>query len=136
MIDKELLYSPARKDLSYSAYVIYNFLRSKTIGTLSAAIDIDIKYSYSNLVKDSGICIETVRTCIIGLENKGFIDLKEQGGLKSGGKSCNIYRLSMRFLNYGTAKFEPGTMKKQHGLRTHCGFAAMHNKKTKRTYKK
>jgi hypothetical protein len=129
-IDKSLFFSAARKELSSSAYVVYTCIRSKTIGQLNeTACNENIKYAYSSLVKDTGLSIGTVRKCLIELENLGFIDLHEQGGLKSGGKSCNVYRLSMRFRDYGTDKFIAGILKIQHGLREHCGFAPMHKKK-------
>ena len=93
-IDRSLFLSAARKELSSSAFVVYTCLRSKTFGELNEAIcKENITYAYSSLVKDAGLCIQTVRNALIELENKGFIDLKEQGGLKSGGKSCNVYRL-------------------------------------------
>ncbi len=132
LIEKDsLLYGHAFKALTGSAYKLYSILRAKTYGTLPGACGEDIKLPYSILVKDTGLSIQTVSSCLIELENMGFIDLIERGGLKSGAKSCSIYRLSMRFRDYGTDKFKPGEMKKLKGVRRHCGFAVMHARKQK-----
>jgi DNA-binding transcriptional ArsR family regulator len=131
LIEKSrLLYTSVFKDLLGNAIKIYLLLRAKTYGTFNqGAYEKDIKLPYSILVKDSGLSIGTVRSALIELENKGLIDLKEQGGLKSGGKSCNIYQLSTRFKKYGDDDFQPGTMKKLKGKMNHCGFAVFQSRK-------
>jgi hypothetical protein len=115
--------------LSGSALKIYCVLRTKTYGTLPAACDWDISLPYSIIIKDTGLSNQTVRNGVVELENLGFIDLIEQGGLKSFGKTCNIYRLSMRFQDYGTPKFKSGIMKKYPGSKPGCGFSKMHEKR-------
>jgi DNA-binding transcriptional ArsR family regulator len=127
---KSLLYTQVFKGLHGSALKIYLLLRAKTYGALSrGAYEEDITLPYSILVEDSGVSIGTVRKALVELENKGLIDLKKQGGLKSGGKSSNIYRLSMRFEKYGEDDFQPGTMKILKGKMNHCGFAVVQSRK-------
>jgi len=116
MIDKTLIESDAFKQLKGTAFKVYTFLRSKAYGDLMAASGKRIPMAYSTIVKVTGISISTVRDSIIKLENMGFIDLIEQGGLKSGGYSMNVYAISMRFKKFGTDEFENGTMKKQTGV--------------------
>ncbi len=123
-----LLYTAAFKALSGSAFKLYCVLRAKTYGTLPGACDEDIKLPYSILVKDTGLSIQTVSSGLIELENMGFIELIDRGGLRSGGKHTSVYKLSMRFRDYGSDKFQPGNMKKLKGAKSYCGFAAMHKK--------
>ena len=80
-----LLQSEAWKKLSGSAAKVYIFLRSKAFGPLQRAMQVEIKIPYSIIEADTGLSRQTVRNAIVELENKGFIDLIEQGGLKSGG---------------------------------------------------
>jgi DNA-binding transcriptional ArsR family regulator len=131
LIEKSrLLYTSVFKDLLGNALKIYLLLRAKTYGALSGgAYEENITLPYSILVEDSGLSIGTVRKALVELENKGLIDLKKQGGLKSGGKSSNIYRLSMRFEKYGEDDFQPGTMKILKGKMNHCGFAVFQSRK-------
>jgi hypothetical protein len=68
------------------------------------------------------------RNAIVELENKGFIDLVSQGGLKSFGCTSNVYKLSTRFIDYGKEIFKSGKMKKEKGLDDR-GFAKVHKQK-------
>jgi DNA-binding transcriptional ArsR family regulator len=119
---KLLLNSEAYKSLKDSSVRIYIFLRSKTIGTLTSngendPINNEIKISYTLIEQDTGLSRQTVRNTIIELENKGFIDLVKQGGLKSFGCTSNVYRLSTRFFKYEQKElFKPGKIKKEKGL--------------------
>jgi DNA-binding transcriptional ArsR family regulator len=117
MIEKDLLMeTDAFKKLKGNAFKVYAFLRSRVYGDVWAVNGTEIPMSYKLLVKVTGISISTVRTALISLENLGFIDLVEQGGLKSGGHEMNIYSISTRYMKYGTEEFKEGTMKKQKGV--------------------
>lgn len=112
---KELLQSEAWQSLNGSSVKVYLFFRSKTIGPLrgTTATAKPIKTPYSIIAGDTGLSRQAVRNAIIELENKGFIDMTEQGGLKSGGYSMNTYALSTRFYKWGQpGLFEPGLLKK------------------------
>jgi len=53
-----------------------------------------------------GFSPSTFSKVIQELVRRGFIDPVDKGGLKSDGKSCNLFRLSNRWLKYGTKDFE------------------------------
>jgi len=118
MLEKKLLLqSRAWKELTGSAVKVYIFLRSKTAGPLSGTktyspTNSDIKIPYSIIASETRIARQSVRNALIELENKGFIDLAQQGGLKSGGYTMNTYRLSIRFFLWETPEFKTGNLKK------------------------
>ena len=65
----------------------------------------EITFSYKEARTKLGISDSAFRNAIDELRNKGFLDIAETGmGLY---KSCNLYRLSDRWKQYGTDKFEP-----------------------------
>jgi hypothetical protein len=122
MLEKrELLGSNAWKKLTGAAVKVYLYMRSQTLGHISEAINYEIKKPYSIIAQDTGLSRQTVRNAIIELENVGFINLFKQGGLKSGGLSVNVYRLSIRFYKYDSPLFKPGEIRKVHGI-VHAGF--------------
>jgi len=83
----------------------------------------DLKLPYSIIAKETALSRQQVRDALLELDSKGFIDLATQGGLRSGGYTTNIYRLSLRFFAYGTPDFKEGTMKKAHNVK-HSGWGA------------
>lgn len=99
--------------LSRKALQTYLFLRSKTIGSIYGdSTTKDIKMPYSIIMKETRQSKQQVRDALLELDATGFIDLIKQGGMKSGGYSMNIYRLSKRFMEHGTPDFKEGTMKR------------------------
>jgi hypothetical protein len=134
---KDVLKFTAYKSLNGSALRLYIYFRSKAIGPLKdvakyCPLDKEIKAPYSIIKEDTGLSQQSVRNAGIELENNGFIDLVSQGGLKSGGYTSSIYKLSTRFFNYGKDTFESGKMKKEKGTDDR-GFAKVH--KTEGKYK-
>jgi hypothetical protein len=123
--------------LNGSALRLYIYFRSKAIGPLKdvakyCPLDKEIKAPYSIIKEDTGLSQQSVRNAGIELENKGFIDLVSQGGLKCFYLSSNVYKLSTRFINYGKKEFEPGKLKKGKGV-DYNGFGKVH--KTEGKYK-
>jgi hypothetical protein len=117
MIETDLLMeTKAFKKLKGNDFKVYAFLRSRVCGDVWAVCGIEIPMSYSLMVKVTGISISTVRSAILELDALGFIDLVKQGGLKSGGRSMNIYAISKRYMKYETEEFKEGKMKKQTGV--------------------
>lgn len=66
----------------------------------------DFHLSYSE-GKTYGFAYSTFSKIIKELIAKGFIDPEAKGGLRSDGKSYNLFRLSRRWEKYGTQDFEP-----------------------------
>jgi DNA-binding transcriptional ArsR family regulator len=130
---KDLLKSTAYKSLSGSALKLYIFFRGKAVGPLRDnskyfPLEKEIKAPYSIIIEDTGVSRGAVSLALKELENKGFIDLVKQGGLKSFGYTSNIYKLSTRFINYGKYTFKDGKMKKEKGFDDR-GFAKVHKQK-------
>jgi hypothetical protein len=128
-----LLGTQAWKELKGASVKVYIFLRSKTYGSLRDPETVrgEIKVPYSIMEKETGLSRQSVRNAILQLENLGFIELKEQGGLKSGGYGTNIYTLSLRFSRYGTSMFEKGQLKKEQNVRGR-GFGKVWEKRKRR----
>jgi hypothetical protein len=117
MIDADVLKSAAWKHLNGSAAKLYVLLRSKTFGPLNNAIKNPLKISYEAMISGTGLTRQTIRYNLIALENLGFIDFKQHGGLKSGGLSSNEYVISQRFLKYDTPLFQKGAERKHPGYK-------------------
>jgi hypothetical protein len=66
---------------------------------------IEFSFSYSE-GKRLGFATATFSNVIKALVKKGFIDPVDKGGLRSNGKSYNIFRLSRRWEKYGNADFK------------------------------
>jgi DNA-binding transcriptional ArsR family regulator len=131
---KDLLKSKAYKSLKGSAVKVYIFFRGKAVGPLRDStkyvpLDKEIKAPYSIIIEDTGLSRGTVRKALLELENKGFIDLVKQGGLKSGGYTSSIYKLSTRFIGYGKDTFESGKMKKEKDV-DYKGFGKVHKQRS------
>ena len=65
----------------------------------------EFSFSYSE-GKRVGFASGTFSNVIKALVRKGFIDPVDKGGLRSDGKSYNIFRLSRRWEKYGNADFK------------------------------
>ena len=65
----------------------------------------EFSFSYSE-GKRLGFASATFSHIIKELIKKGFIDPVDKGGLRSDGKSYNIFRLSKRWQQYGNADFK------------------------------
>jgi hypothetical protein len=112
LIDADVLNSTAWKKLNGGAKGLYVFLRSKTFGQLNNAAKSPFKISYEVMISGTGLSRQTVRDSLIKLENAGFLDFTQRGGLRSGGLSCNEYKVSQRFLKYDSPLFQAGAEKK------------------------
>jgi hypothetical protein len=134
MVEKSIMKTPAWRKLNGSSVKLYLFLRSKTFAGLEVAITKTFKMPYSIMGEETGLARSTVRNSLVQLENMGFIDFVTQGGLKSGGLSCNEYAVSKRFLDYEKDTFEKGKMKKEKGIFDR-GFGAVWKKKQRASMK-
>ena len=65
----------------------------------------DFPFSYSE-GKRLGFAPSTFHKIICQLVEKGFIDPVDKGGLRSDGKSYNLFKLSRQWENYGKPDFE------------------------------
>ena len=64
----------------------------------------DFSFSYTEARK-YGFANSTHHRIISELIQKGFIDPVDKGGLRGGGLTSSLFRLSKRWVNYGTNKF-------------------------------
>jgi hypothetical protein len=126
MLEHEICKSEAWKNLKGSSVKLYIVLRGKAYGRFDAARTNVIKLSYNEMIKETGLSVQSVRNAILELDEKGFIDVVEQGGLKSGGYSRNSYKLCIRFLKYKKQGYIKGTLKKENNV-TDRGFG-LHKK--------
>ncbi len=69
-----------------------------------ARYEIEFSFSYSEGER-LGFSKSTFSSVIKNLVDYGFIDPADKGGLRSDGKSFNKYRLSSRWIKYGTSDF-------------------------------
>lgn len=132
MLDHEIWKSIAWKELKGSAIRVYIVFRDKAFGRFDEARKKLLKVSYTEIRKETGLAISSIREAIIQLENIGFLDFVEQGGLNY---RRNGYKLSTRFLKLGRYDFEKGSLKKQRGV-SDRGFGLhrkWRNSKTKET---
>lgn len=65
---------------------------------------VEFSFSYSE-AKRYGFASSTFSKVIQELVGKGFIDPVDKGGLRSDGKSYNLFKLSERWERYGTKEF-------------------------------
>jgi len=63
-----------------------------------------IKFSYREAKKD-GFAAGTFSKIIKALVAHGFLDPVDKGGLRSSGKGYNVFKLSLRWVDYGTEQF-------------------------------
>ena len=66
---------------------------------------VEFSFSYSEAAR-YGFASSTFSKIIQELVGKGFIDPVDKGGLRSDGKSYNLFRLSERWKKYGTEEFK------------------------------
>lgn len=103
----EMLNSKAFKDLPASAakalpYFLgkYKYLYHDPQRSL-----FEFTFSYSE-GKRYGFASSTFSNVIKDLVSRGFIDPVDKGGLRSDGKSHNLFKLSRRWEKYGTPEFQ------------------------------
>ncbi len=103
----EMLNSKAYKELSYSASKALPYFIGKPKKRIidPEHYQIDFAFTYRE-AKKCGFTTATWKKCIIELIEKGFIDPVWKGGLRGDGKSSNKFRMSLRWLDYGTAEFK------------------------------
>jgi len=103
----EMLNSRSYKDLKYaSAKALPYFLgKIKENYREPQRYLMEFSFSYSEGIK-LGFASATFSTVIKELVDKGFIDPVDKGGLRSDGKSYNLFKLSERWRRYGTNEFE------------------------------
>lgn len=103
----EMLNSKAYKDIPPSAgkELPYFLGKVKTAYNDSQKYLIEFSFSYREANK-YGFATTTHHRTICALIEKGFIDPCDKGGLRSDGKSYNLFRLSRRWEKYGSKDFE------------------------------
>lgn len=79
---------------------IAGVLRAKSRGTFNGLFD----FTYSEAAR-YGFGTKTFSNCIGDLNDKGFIDIVDSGGLRGNCHSNAKYRLSERWRDYGDKKF-------------------------------
>ncbi|MFZ3064684.1 MAG: hypothetical protein WA277_05310 [Nitrospirota bacterium] len=65
---------------------------------------LEFYFSYGE-AKRYGFAVATFAKCIRALVSKGFIDPVAKGGLRGDRRSYNYFKLSLRWIDYGTDKF-------------------------------
>lgn len=66
---------------------------------------VEFYFSYGE-ARRYGFAAATFAKCIRALISKGFVDPVAKGGLRGDRRSYNYFKLSLRWIDYGTAKFE------------------------------
>ncbi|MBA4349614.1 MAG: hypothetical protein C0415_06485 [Thermodesulfovibrio sp.] len=104
----EMLNSKAYKELNYASAKALSYFLGKFKGSyhdpqryLSG-----FSFSYSE-AKTYRFSSATFSKIIQELVAKGFIDPVDRGGLRSDGKSYNLFKLSERWKDYGKPDFKP-----------------------------
>jgi hypothetical protein len=102
----DMLNSKAYKDLPASAgkELPYFLGKIKTAFKDPQKNLIEFSFSYREARK-YGFATTTHHRTICELVEKGFIDPCDKGGLRSNGKSYNLFRLSRRWEKYGSRDF-------------------------------
>lgn len=103
----EMLNSLAYKELSPAAGKCLPYFLGKVKGKWNAPerYTSDFSFVYGEAQR-YGFTRPTFARVIRELIGCGFIDGVDRGGLRGEGKSCNLFRLSRRWVDYGTAKFK------------------------------
>jgi hypothetical protein len=110
MIENETWQSKAWKELNGAAVKVYTVFKHKDFSSYKPNMHAPFKISYREIKQLTGLSPQSIRRAIIQLENLGFTDFVEQGGLKSAGYGKNSYKLSVRYLKYGMVIFEKGEL--------------------------
>lgn len=103
----EILNSKAYKDLPASAGKALPYFLGKVQTSFNdpQRYDIEFSFSYTEATR-YGFATTTHHRTICELVGKGFIDPHDKGGLRSNGKSLNLFTLSRRWEQYGKAGFK------------------------------
>jgi hypothetical protein len=103
----EMLNSKAYKDLPSSAgkELPYYLGKVKTAHNDPQKYLIEFSFSYREANR-YGFATTTHHRTICELIRKGFLDPCDKGGLRSDGRSYNLFRLSRRWERYGSKDFE------------------------------
>ena len=103
----DLLNSKAFKDLKHAAAKALPYFLGKYKGAYHDPQRYlhEFPFPYSE-GKRLGFSFSTFHRVIEELVRKGFIDPVDKGGLRSHGKSYNLFKLSKRWEKYGTTDFE------------------------------
>jgi hypothetical protein len=127
----DVLNSKAYKECTYAAAKALPYFLGKYKGPHKdlARYEVEFNFSYSEAAR-YGFAPSTFSKVIQELVRKGFIDPVDKGGLRSDGRSYNIFRLSRRLEKYGSAAFEgiewkcflPRQRKKATSKREQCSF--------------
>jgi hypothetical protein len=140
VVDKDVLNSKAFGSLrkGSSAIVYFDFLMKRIIKRAKVkrgkhrpiiVNNGELEYTYSEAKKKRGFSKPRFHAAIKELVEKGLIDITRPGGGYDGEKS--LYGISDRWKKYGTSEFELVTM--QRDTRQGRGFAAVHNRKKKKS---
>jgi hypothetical protein len=102
-----LLNSKPYKELSFAAAkaLPYSIGKIKLLYNDPDRYNNEFSFSYKE-GKRLGFAPSTFHKVICQLVEKGFIDPVDKGGLRSDGKSYNLFKLSRRWENYGRPDFE------------------------------
>jgi hypothetical protein len=108
----EMLNSRAYKELNSSAAKALPYFLGKFRGAYRdpQRYKFVFPFSYSE-AEWLGFASSTFSRVIQELVRKGFIDPVDKGGLRSDGKSYNLFSLSERWKEYRTARFEDADWK-------------------------
>lgn len=103
----KMLNSPAYKELNHSSAKALPYFLGKIKGTYNdpQRYLIEFIFSYSE-GKRYGFSPATFSKSIKELMSMGFIDPVDKGGLRSDGRSYNIFKLSKRWENFGRKDFQ------------------------------
>jgi len=103
----DMLNSRAYRDLSHAAKGMLPFFLGKVklpVTSLARYMEaFTLPYSEA---RRYGCARATFTKVIIGLIDKGFVDPHGKGGLRSFGLGCNTFKLSQRWMKYGTPSFQ------------------------------
>lgn len=102
----DLLNSQVYKDLSFASRAMLPYFIGKP--NINIRSDLFLKTEFSISYKEAvsyGCSMRTFSRVIEDLMRKGFIDPVDKGGLRGCGLSCNIFRMSERWKNYGKKDF-------------------------------
>jgi hypothetical protein len=103
----EVLNSKAFRSLNFSSGKALPFFLGKVKSNYRDSQRYLISFSFS--YKEAGrygFAPATFSNVIRELVQKGFLDPVDKGGLRGDGKSYNLFRLSQRWLDYGSAEFK------------------------------
>jgi len=101
-----LLNSQAYKDLSFASRAMLPYFIGKP--SINIRSDLYLKTEFSISYKEAtsyGCSTRTFSRVIEDLMRKGFIDPVDKGGLRGWGLSCNVFRMSERWKDYGKKAF-------------------------------